>query len=321
MGGRSNVLRIQTSVDTTDVEIPVGSRVSVGEVIRAIRASGTQAVVGTSASNALILADPNSVGTKSFLRISRADNGPETIGVVAAVGFENQRGARGTMVYPPWQLYTRQDVYPTTMQTGRFPVKARYPRFTAPLKGNPTFKVSYVSFPERCPRCQGTYVENDYRFNKGGDVITIDNENLLYQACLKMLLTELRSNPYHPQYGSDIMKMIGMKRSGVAATLIQQQVQEALEKVQNLQNGQRNFQRGTDRERLYAVNSVQVTSPGVDPTAFNVQVVVTNASQQRIPISIAFSVPGAVALAGSTGSPLGAQPTDFGPQYRNLVGE
>jgi hypothetical protein len=321
LGPQGNVVRIQTSVDTTDVSIPTGSRVTAEAVVSAIRGSSSQVVVGLSPTNALVLLDPNNVGTKSLVRISRTDGGVPSIGVLAALGFDSQQGARGQMVYPPWQLQTRQDVFPTTMEVGRFPVKARYPKFIAPLKGNPTVKVSYVSFPERCPRCQGTYVENDYRFDKSGAVITIDNENLLYQACLKMLLTEVRSNPYHPRYGSGIMGMIGMKRMGAAATLIQEKVQQALEKVQNLQNGQRKFQRVTDRERLYAVLNVNVSSPPSDPTAFQVDVVVQNASQQRIPISIAFSVPGAVALAGSTGASLGAQPTDFGPKYRNLVGE
>ena len=321
LGSTGNVIRIQTSADTTDVEIPVGPRVSIDEVIKAIKASSSKVVVGSSATGALVLADVNTVGTKSFVRVSRADGGLETIGVVQALGFGNQRGARGEMVYPPWQLYTRQDVLPTTMEVGRFPVKARYPKFIRPLMGNPTVKATYVSFPERCPRCQGTYIENDYRFDKAGDVLTIDNENLLYQACLKILLTEVRSNPYHPRYGSRILNMIGSKQTGAAATLIQEQVQQALAKVQNLQEGQRKFQTVTDRERLYSVLSVDVTSPGVDPTAYNVNVVVQNASLQRIPISIAFSVPGAIALAGSTGESLGAQPTNFGPQYRNLVGE
>lgn len=321
LGPQGNVIRIQTSVDTTDVTLPVGSRVSAAAVIAAIQDSTSKVAVGLTEFNALAFVDVNKVGTQSVVRVSRADGGPESIGVVNALGFTSQRGARGSTVYPPWQLHTRQDVLPTTMEVGRFPVKARYPRFTTPLRGNPTFKATYVSFPERCPRCQGTYVENDYRFDKAGDVVTIDNENLLYQACLKILLTDLKSNPYHPAYGSDILKMIGRKRSGAATVLIQEAVNVALTKIINIQTAQRNFQTVTDRERLYSIQAVNVTSPGSDPTAFNVEVVVTNASMQRIPVTIAYSVPGAVALAGSTGESLGAQPTNFGAQYRNLVGE
>lgn len=320
LGPQGNVLRIQTSVDTTDVALPVGSRITATAIIRAVRSSTSLVTVGTSATNALIFADANSVGTKSFVRVGRADGGPNTIGAASALGFEKQLGARGTMVYPPWQLETRQDVLPTVMEVGRFPVKARFPKFLAPIRGNPTFKATYVSFPERCPRCQGTYVENDYRFDKAGDVITIDNENLLYQACLKMLLTEQQSNPYHPSYGSKIMSLIGRKKMGAASMLIQEQATQALSKIINMQGTQRKYQAVSDRERLYSVLAVNVTSPGTDPTAFNVQIVVVNASQQRIPVTIAYSVPGAIALAGSTGASLGSQPTSFGADARELVG-
>jgi hypothetical protein len=88
-----------------------------------------------------------------------------------------------------------------------------------------------------------------------------------------------------------------------------------------MQGTQRKYQAVSDRERLYSVLAVNVTSPGTDPTAFNVQIVVVNASQQRIPVTIAYSVPGAIALAGSTGASLGSQPTSFGADARELVGE
>ena len=138
LGPKGNVIRIRTSVDVTDIAIPTGSRVSAEDVLAAIRSSDSKVSVGLSETNALVLVDANSVGTQSFVRVSRADGGVEEIGVVAALGFTAQRGARGTMVYPPWQLHTRQDVFPTTMEVGRFPVKARFPRFTSPLKNNPT---------------------------------------------------------------------------------------------------------------------------------------------------------------------------------------
>lgn len=162
-------------------------------------------------------------------------------------------------------------------------------------------------------------MENDYRFNKTGDIVTIDNENLLYQACLKMVLTQKGSNPYHPAYGSMIMEKIGRKRMGAAALLIKEDVQNALAKVQNLQTGQRKFQTVTNGELLYSVLEVTVNE-GNDPTSFVVNVVVQNASGKRVPVTIAYSAPGAVALAGSTGESLGSQPTRFGPDYRELVG-
>jgi phage baseplate assembly protein W len=319
-GAEGNVLTITTSTDTTDVVIPIGERVTLDAVLKAIRLSGSIAVAGSSNSGALLLMDATSVGSASVVRVGRPSGSAVPGGAAEALGFISQKGTRGRTVYPPWELHTRQDVYPSAMAVGRFPVAARFPKFSEPLKGNPTLKATYVSFPERCPRCQGTYVENDYRFDKLGDIITIDNENLLYQACLKMILTERGSNIYHPAYGSKIMNMIGRKRMSAAAMQIQEDVQNALQKVKNLQTGQRKFQAVTDREYLYSVTEVTVSEGNEDPTGFFVNVVVQNASGVRVPVTIAYSVPGAVALAGSTGESLGSQPSRFGPNYRELVG-
>ena len=319
-GPQGNVLVITTSGSTVSVSLPIGDRVTLSQVIDTIRLSDSDVVATASPNGALELTDATSVGRESFVRVGRPNGDTNPGGAVDALGF-TQRGARGATVYPAWDLITRQDVYPSPLQVGRVPVKARYPRFRTPLRGNPTIKASYVSFPERCPRCRGSLVENDYRFDRAGDVLLVDNTNLLYQACLKMILTRLGSNPYHPQYGSGIMGLIGRKRMGAAATLIREQVSTALSKVQNTQTQQRKYQTVTEQERLYTVNSVDVREVVDDPTAFTVDVVVSNAARTPIPISIAFSVPGAVALGGSTGRPLGAQPTNFGPAYREIIGD
>jgi phage baseplate assembly protein W len=319
-GPDGNVLTITTSTDTTDVQLPVGERVSLSEVLKAIRLSASVATPGSSDSGSLVLVDATSVGSASIVRVGRPSGSLVSGGAADALGFTTQKGTRGRTVYPPWELHTREDVYPSAMTVGRFPVAARYPKFTEPLRGSPTLKATYVSFPERCPRCQGTYVENDYRFNKVGDIVTVDNENLLYQACLKMVLTQKGSNPFHPAYGANIMSKIGRKRMGAAALLIQEDVQDALAKVQQMQTGQRKFQSVTDRELLYSVLEVSVTEGNQDPTAFFVNVIVQNAGGQRVPVTIAYSAPGAIALAGSTGESLGSQPTRFGADYRELVG-
>ena len=94
LGPKGNVIRIRTSADTTDVVIPTGSRVDAGAVIRAIRGSGSKVSVGLSETNSLVLVDGNEVGTKSFVRVSRADEGVEDI-VRADAGDEANAGERG----------------------------------------------------------------------------------------------------------------------------------------------------------------------------------------------------------------------------------
>jgi len=149
------------------------------------------------------------------------------------------------------------------------------------------------------------FIENDIRFNIQGNVIVIRDENLLYQAALKILQTRIRSNPFQAFYGSSIVSRIGTKAVGATATLLTEDVQMALRNLQSLQTAQAKYQAVTAKERLYTVSSVNVTQSQDDLTVFLVDVVVLNASNQPVSISIVFSVPGVVALAGSNGLSLG----------------
>ena len=203
----------------------------------------------------------------------------------------------------------RQDVYPSTTPRGLIPVPARYPQFMKSLSGNPTIKVTYAAMPERCPRCQATYVENDYRFDALGGITTIVNEDLLHQACLKAILTRQGSNPYHGSYGSQVISRIGAKQVRASATAIRQDIINSLSRVQNLQNGQRKYQQVKDRERLYRINSVSVRPSADDPTVFFIEVSVTNGTGIPVQLNTVFSAPGAVALAGSNGQALGLETT------------
>lgn len=297
VGPDGNLLVLTTSAGTVEVRLPVGERVTASAVEQAIRTAAFDFVQVGTRNGAIVLADTNAVGVDSFVRVSGQG--------AAVLGFTAQTGARGTQVYPPWQLASRPDTYPSI--TGvKAPVPARYPKFVRPVKSNPTFKVTYAAPPEQCPRCRATYVENDMRFDPQGELVLIDNENLLYQACMKALLTRKGSNDYHPAYGSTIMDRVGTKFLGATTMLLQEDVRAALLRVQKVQNEQAKYQAVTSKERFYALKNVQVT-PGDDPTTALVQVTVTNASLQPINLSIVFSVPGAVALAGTNGQTLGLQ--------------
>jgi phage baseplate assembly protein W len=147
------------------------------------------------------------------------------------------------------------------------------------------------------------------RFNVQGEPLLIENENLLYQAALKILLTRKGSNPFHTQYGSQIMSRIGNKAVGAVAMLINEDVRTALANMQAYQAAQAKYQIVTAKERLYSIQSVNVYPHDSDPTAFMVDIVVSNASGEPISLTIVFTVPGAVALAGSNGLSLGIETT------------
>ena len=311
VGPDGNELTVATPAGAVTVRLPTGSRVTLAQVQRTLRLSAVNDLVDIGESNgALSLTERSDAGPQSYIRVS--GKGAD------ALNF-GQKGARGKHVYPGWDLIAREDVYPSARPGFPRNAPARYPRFKKALAGNPTIKVTYVSMPERCPRCSGTYVENDYRFDPTGSLITIENEDLLLQACLKAILTVQGSNPYHPKYGSLVTTRIGRKVVGASAALIKEDVANALSKVQALQLSQRKYQAVRNRELLYSVSSVDVRASVDDPTVFFVDVIVRNASNKPVRVNTVFSVPGTIALAGSNNKPLGLQTAGLTTsQSRNL---
>jgi hypothetical protein len=292
-GGNTLVIHTQRTMDT--VNLPTGDAVSIDRVLQAIRLA-TGNVLAVSENGTLILTENSDPGPESMLRVSG--------GAVSALGFE-QLGSRGKEIYPPWQLDTYYDILPTELPVGLSPVPSRRIKFVRPVKGNPTLKATYAAMPDRCPRCGGTYVENDYRFDVQGDMVLLQDEDLLYQACLKALLTVLGSNPYHPSYGSEITRRIGLKANANAKSMISLDIQTALGKVKSLQQTQARYQNVTPQERLYSFGGISVESDPNDPTVFRAQVTVKNASNRPIQLNIVFTVPGVVALRGTNGLSLG----------------
>jgi len=135
----------------------------------------------------------------------------------------------------------------------------------------------------------------------------IENESLLYQAVMKILLTDRGSNPYFPWYGSQISSRIGSKALGGVASLLNEDVRRALARYQTLQESQSKYQSVTFKERLYAVLGVRVAPHEQDPTTFLLDVTVQNAAAEPINLPIVFTVPGVVATMGSNGLMLGQQ--------------
>lgn len=242
----------------------------------------------------LLFTDTTSVGEDSMVRVSGT--------AAAALGFGDpaknnwQYQARGKQVYPGWKLVLRPDE-----------ITNRFPQFEEPIQGNPVFKVSYTVPVNRCLRCRATFIENDIRLAADGNPILINNEDLLYQAALKILLTNKGSNPYHTWYGTSIKDRIGSKAVGNVAAIISEDVRRALENFKAVQKDQSDFQVVTARERLYNLVSVVTRPHEQDPTTYLVDVVVQNAASQPINLSIVFTVPEVVALMGSNGLFLGTQ--------------
>jgi phage baseplate assembly protein W len=304
IGPTGNVLVVGMSSGTYTFVLPEGDRVPTSEVVKAIRKTSPSGLgVFATPDGAIVLIDLGAVGYASFLKV--------TGGASTALGFTEQVGARGGVVYPGWSLENRKSLEAPLVTFQDRPAPFKYPIFNSPLKGNPDIKLTYATEGRVCPRCRGTFVENDYRFSLQGEIVLVDNENLLYQACLKALLTVKGSNPFHPAYGSSITERIGSKMVGAAMLQIQEDVRACLQNVRNVQSKQQRYQIVTDKERLYSILAVNVL-PGADPTVVGVNITVQNASSDPVSLSIVFTTPGVTALRGTNGLSLGLESVGLG---------
>jgi hypothetical protein len=242
----------------------------------------------------LVIEDSNTIGVDSFVKVT--GTAAEALGFGADGVSERQRQARGRVVFPGWCLEVRTD-----------DITNRFPKFNSVVRGNPVFKVTYTVPPSRCLRCGANEVENDYRFDNTGQALLVDDEDLLYQACLKMVLTDKGSNPFHPWYGTSIRSRIGSKALSSTAALISDEVRKGLTLLQRIQVEQSELQVVTPKERLYRLLDVSVAPHVQDPTTFLVGVTVQNASGEPINLSIVYAVPGVVSLMGSNGLLIGTE--------------
>jgi len=302
--------------DTITILTSEGSTTHTFGVSRTVRYTATQIIELLQRANVrvymenenghLVFYDTAAVGPTSRVKVTGT--------AAASLGFgspgvnEYQWQAVGRELYPGWHLYTPDEE-----------VTTRFPRFNRIIRGNQNFKATYTTAPNRCLRCGASYVENDLRFDSQGQSLMIENENLLYQAALKVLLTDKGSNPYHPWYGTSLRSRIGSKTVSGIASLISEDVRKALEKYQKLQESQAKYQTVTFKERLLVIQSVDVKQHEQDQTTYLIDVTVRNASSQPVSLSIVFTVPSVVALMGSNGLMLGTEPTGILPENQGQL--
>ena len=296
-----DTLTIESSSGTATLSFGVTgtTRLTTDAVVQRTAIAGWTHVEVRNDNGYLVFVDNEKVGPSAFVKVSGTAAGALGFGQPNYSG--NQRVAYGREVYPGWDLYLREDT-----------ITNRFPRFRKPLRKNPMLKVSYAVPVQRCRRCRATFIENDYRFDANGNMILIQNEDLLYQAALKIMLTDKGSNPFFPWYGTTIRERIGSKALSGVASVLSEDVRKALSRVQALQTEQAKYQQVSFRERLYSVLAVNVKQHVQDPSTYFVEVSVQNASGQPISLNIVFTVPEVVALMGSNGLMLGTKSAGLG---------
>lgn len=295
----TSTFEISNRLGSVSVSLQTGTSVQSSEILRSIQiAVGDFPVhVELDSFGVLTLEDQFEKGPSSFLRVSGA--------ALETLGFDFQTRAKGRLVYPSWSLIEAPEVA-LLAGVGIKDISARYPRFDQALSGNPVVKVSYVTFRERCLRCSRTGVENDLQVLPTGGYAFVGNEDLLYQSGLKILLTEKGSNPFFPQYGSLLTTRIGQKITSSTEGQLSLDCRQAMNRLQSIQNGQGKIQAVTPREKLESIAAINVFQPEGQYSAYGIQIVALNASNQPVQLNAVFTVPGVVSLLNSRGQELGA---------------
>ncbi len=246
-----------------------------------------------------------SVTRKKQIRVVTSSLGPRatlfvrTQGSTVApiLGLQTDRGWRGQTTFPGWTIVNDPNTLldrPTRMVV-----------FDAPLPGfNDWVELNYSTVREECRRCGGLGVENDWRYNGHGQVITVQGESLMIQELVKMTYTLQGSNSFHPWYGTRILDTIGKKlsSSGIVQNMITSDIYEAFRRWQSVkrQQEEKAGQFVSDEEFPFRLLSVSLQQSEQDPTVIFVNATVQNRSDKPIQLDRSLRLPLPLDLLGST---------------------
>lgn len=280
---RETLFTIKTATETVSINLPYNILISTDDIIYEIRKVAKN-IIASNINGFLSLLDIGSLNASSYLKVSGT--------AIEKLGFI-RIGSKGKQIYPSWNLVDTPGL--TSSRPNRFV------RFSDLIKTNPVFKITYLTVPQECTRCRGTGIENDMVYDSSGDVILISDENLLTQAILKIILTQKGSNPFFLWYGSNMQSLIGSKALKSVENALNQDISNAINNFKQIQTEQARYQYISARQRLYQIISVNVTQSKENPSLYRLDIVVSNASREAIPISIVYTVGDVITLPGSNG--------------------
>jgi hypothetical protein len=114
--------------------------------------------------------------------------------------------------------------------------------------------------------------DGDIAIGKDADLKKVENTEKLIQEILKMVITPLGSNVYHPWYGSPISKsLVGSPFDmEFISTIASNQLKNSLENLQKLQSIQSSYQQISPSEQIAAIQEIRIERNQVDPRYFSI---------------------------------------------------
>jgi phage baseplate assembly protein W len=132
-------------------------------------------------------------------------------------------------------------------------------------------------------------IENgDLKINADGTLSTVAGNSKLRQDILKILLTSLGDNKFHPKYGSHVGKLqIGSYVDERIISLdIESSARTALRNLMSLQRSQSRRQSLSPGETIVDILGLEVTRDKADPRLYNIFISVATQSLDKIESSI-----------------------------------
>jgi hypothetical protein len=271
--------------------VPSGTQISPEQIVNKLNLQIQEAAFSVTARKQIRLTTSN-VGTKSTLFLAATGSTAANV-----LGLQTDRGWRGRTTYPGWTIVND----PNTL----FDRPTRLVLFDEPLKGfNDWIELNYSTVRQECRRCGGLGVENDWRYDGRGNLLTVQGENLLMQELVKATYTVQGSNSFHPWYGTHIVNTIGKKlsSSGVIQNMITADIYEAFRRWQSVKKQQEEAagQFVSDEEFPFRLLSVSLQQSEQDPTVIFVNATVQNRSDKPIQLDRGLRLPLPLDLLGST---------------------
>ncbi len=222
-----------------------------------------------------------------------------TMNAFSYLGINPGRVASGRKLYPGWFITNDPDSPISTDKAIQF--TSVFPN------ASPFVQVSYAVSAGNCPRCFGSKIEFDYNVING-TYERVSDTDLLSQEFGKYLFTKLGSSWKWTWLGSNLVNRIGSKANGSdmsASAMIQVDINQAFRVYQDIksqQNQRYPFQKISDAEYPYSLDSVSVNTPSDDPTTAVVNIVILSRSRQPVPLQRIIGTPSPFTLIGGNGN-------------------